>query len=219
MVVSLISRALGERTADGAEDRTTDRIVDAALRQFELFGVARTTVEQITKHSGLARVTLYRRFPGKQHLVEAVVLREVRHFLDRLDGRLDQLSTPEEKIAEGFVFTLESIRSHVLLSRLLDAEPESVLRYFTVEGGPVVAAARDYLVERVAKDFPQGARNRAELAVATELVVRLVISFLLTPQSVAALDDADAAREFAGRYLAPLLRGDGLSHGDGMADA
>ena len=211
MVVSLISRALGERTADGAEDRTTARIVDAALRQFELFGVARTTVEQITKHSGLARVTLYRRFPGKQHLVEAVVLREVRHFLDRLDGRLDQLSTPEEKIAEGFVFTLESIRSHVLLSRLLDAEPESVLRYFTVEGGPVVAAARDYLVERVAKDFPQGARNRAELAVATELVVRLVISFLLTPQSVAALDDADAAREFAGRYLAPLLRGDGAA--------
>jgi hypothetical protein len=34
-----------------------------------------------------------------------------------------------------------------------------------------------------------------------------VISFLLTPQTVAELDDADAAREFAGRYLAPLLQG------------
>jgi AcrR family transcriptional regulator len=210
MVVSLLSRALGERTAGGVpEDSTTDRVLDAALRQFELFGVARSTVEQITKRSGLARVTLYRRFPGKQHLVEAVVLREVRLFLDRLDERLDQLGTPEEKIAEGFVFTLESIRSHVMLSRLLDSEPESVLRYFTVEGGPVVAAARDYLADRVAKDFPQAARSRAELAMATELVVRLVISFLLTPQSVADLQNADAAREFAGRYLAPLLRGDG----------
>jgi AcrR family transcriptional regulator len=209
MVVTLVARALGERTGGEApEDGTTDRIIDAALRQFELFGVARSTVEQITKRSGLARVTLYRRFPGKQHLVEAVVLREVRLFLDRLDERLDQLSTPEEKIAEGFVFTLDAIRSHVLLSRLLESEPESVLRYFTVEGGPVVAAARDYLADRVAKDAPGDARSSAELAVAAELVVRLVISFLLTPQTVADLSGADAAREFAGRYLAPLLRGE-----------
>jgi AcrR family transcriptional regulator len=205
MVVSLLSRALGERMAGEAEDRTSDRIIDAALRQFELFGVARSTVEQITKRSGLSRVTLYRRFPGKQQLVEAVVLREVRLFLDSLDARLDQLSTPEEKIAEGFVFTLDAIRNHALLTRLFESEPESVLQYFTVEGGPVVAAARDYLVDRVAKDSPQRTRSRAELAVAAELVVRLVISFLLTPESVAELDDADAAREFAGHYLAPLL--------------
>jgi AcrR family transcriptional regulator len=208
MVVSLVARALGERTgAESAVDRTTDRIIDAALRQFELFGVARSTVEQITKRSGLSRVTLYRRFPGKQQLVEAVVLREVRLFLDRLDERLDQLGTPEEKIAEGFVFTLDAIRSHVLLGRLLEAEPESVLRYFTVEGGPVVAAARDYLADRVAKDNPKDRRSTTELALAAELTVRLVISFLLTPQSVAELDDADAAREFARRYLAPLLQG------------
>jgi AcrR family transcriptional regulator len=208
MVVSLVARELGERTgAETTVDRTTDRIIDAALRQFELFGVARSTVEQITKRSGLSRVTLYRRFPGKQQLVEAVVLREVRLFLDRLDERLDQLSTPAEKIAEGFVFTLDAIRSHALLARLLEAEPESVLRYFTVEGGPVVAAARDYLADRVAKDNPTDRRSHAELALAAELTVRLVISFLLTPQTVAELDDADAAREFAGRYLAPLLQG------------
>jgi AcrR family transcriptional regulator len=194
MVVSLISRALGERTSGEAEDSTTDRVLDAALRQFELFG--------------LARVTLYRRFPGKQHLVEAVVLREVRLFLDSLDARLDELSTPAEKIAEGFVFTLDAIRSHVLLSRLLDAEPESVLRYFTVEGGPVVAAARDYLADRVVKDNPSDRRSAGEVALAAELTVRLVISFLLTPESVAHLDDPAAARDFAGRYLAPLLQGD-----------
>jgi AcrR family transcriptional regulator len=208
MVVSLVARAIGERTGGEPVDRTTDRVLDAALRQFELFGVARSTVEQITKRSGLSRVTLYRRFPGKQHLVEAVVLREVRLFLDRLDERLDELSTPEEKIAEGFVFTLDAIRSHVLLSRLLDAEPESVLRYFTVEGGPVVAAARDYLADRVVKDNPSEHRSRHELAVAAELTVRLVISFLLTPESVARLDDPDAVRDFARRYLAPLLQGD-----------
>jgi len=209
MVVSLISRALGDRTGGENDDRTTDRLLQAALRQFELFGVARSTVEQITKRSGLSRVTLYRRFPGKQQVVEAVILREVRQFLDRLDERLDQLSTPEEKVAEGFVFTVDAIRSHVLLNRLLESEPESVLPYFTVEGGPVVAAARDFLVARAAKDNPNDARGCTELAVAAELVVRLVISFLLTPDSIVDLDDPDRAREFASRSLAPLLRGEG----------
>lgn len=207
MIVSLLSRALGERTDTGGEDGTTDRIVDAALRQFELFGVARSTVEQITKRSGLARVTLYRRFPGKQNLVEAVILREVRKFLDSLDARLDQLATPGARITEGFAFTVDAIRSHVLLNRLLESEPESVLPCFTVEGGPVVAAARDFLVGRFAKDYPDDGRGSTELAVAAELVVRLVISFLLTPQSVVDLDDPNAVREFAVRSLAPLLRG------------
>jgi AcrR family transcriptional regulator len=208
MIVSLLSRAIGERTEAQSEDSTTDRIVDAALRQFELFGVARSTVEQITKRSGLARVTLYRRFPGKQNLIEAVILREVRRFLDRLDARLDQLDTPQDKITEGFAFTVDAIRSHVLLNRLLASEPESVLPYFTVEGGPVVGAARDFLVGRLAKDYPDDERGSSELAVAAELVVRLVISFLLTPQSVVDLEDPDQVREFAARSLAPLLRGD-----------
>jgi AcrR family transcriptional regulator len=208
MIVSLLSRALGERAVPESDDSTADRIVDAALRQFELFGVARTTVEQITKRSGLSRVTLYRRFPGKQNLIEAVILREVRRFLEQLDARLDQLATPQEKITEGFAFTVDAIRSHVLLNRLLQSEPESVLPYFTVEGGPVVAAARDFLVGRLAKDDPDDERGTAELTVAAELVVRLVISFLLTPQSVVDLENPERVREFADRSLAPLLRGE-----------
>ena len=40
-----------------------------------------------------------------------MILREVRKFLDSLDERLDQLATPEEKVAEGFAFTVDAIRS------------------------------------------------------------------------------------------------------------
>ena len=44
----------GSPTAEG----NPQRILDAALKQFELFGIRRSTVEDITKRSGLARVTL-----------------------------------------------------------------------------------------------------------------------------------------------------------------
>ncbi|MGQ0632501.1 MAG: TetR/AcrR family transcriptional regulator [Sporichthyaceae bacterium] len=208
-VVSTLTGRVFERgpETEVLDDSTSDRILVAALRQFELFGVARSTVEQITKRSGLSRVTIYRRFPGKQNLVEAVLLKEVRAFLDALDARIADLPTQEEKLTEGFVFTLEVFANHTLLNRLLESEPESVLPMFTTEGGPVVAAARDYLAALLAKEFPGDGRDPAELSVVAELVVRLMLSFALTPQTAAALDDPDDARAFALRYLAPLLSG------------
>lgn len=210
-VSSVVSGLTGRGFERGPEtevdDATGDRILGAALRQFELFGVARSTVEQITKRSGLSRVTIYRRFPGKQNLVEAVLLREVRGFLDALDARIAELPTQEEKLTEGFVFTLEVFRTHPLLTRLLESEPESVLPMFTTEGGAVVASARDYLASLLAREFEGDGRDEQELAVVAEVVVRLMISFFLTPQTAVALDDPDDARAFALRYLAPLLSG------------
>ncbi|MGQ0625636.1 MAG: TetR/AcrR family transcriptional regulator [Sporichthyaceae bacterium] len=208
-VVSTLAGRVVERSPAGdmVDDSTSDRILVAALRQFELFGVARSTVEQITKRSGLSRVTIYRRFPGKANLVEAVLLREVREFLDALDARIAELPGQEEKLTEGFVYTLEAFRNHTLLNRLLDSEPESVLPMFTTEGGPVLAAARDYLAGLLAKEFPDDQREPAELRILAELVVRLVLSFALTPQTAVCLDVPDDARAFALRYLAPLLSG------------
>lgn len=207
-VVSGLAGRVFDRDPDTeADDSTADRILVAALRQFELFGVARSTVEQITRRSGLSRVTIYRRFPGKANLVEAVLLREVRGFLDALDERIAPLATQEEKLTEGFVFTLDTFRSHALLNRLLASEPESILPTFTVEGGPIVSAARDYLANLLAREFEGDGRDAGELAVVAELVVRLMISFALTPQTVVPIDDPEQARAFALRYLAPLLSG------------
>ena len=44
----------GSPTAEG----NAERILDAALKQFELVGIRRSTVEDITRRSGLARVCL-----------------------------------------------------------------------------------------------------------------------------------------------------------------
>lgn len=206
-LAGIVGRVFERRHADELDDSTTDRILGAALRQFELFGVYRSTIEQITRRSGFSRVTLYRRFPGKQQLVEAVLMREVRRVLDELDERVDAQTTPEDKLTEGFVFILDTIRSHALLNRLLESEPEQVLPHFTTEGGPVVAASRDYLAGRLAREFDGDGRGAHELLVVAELVVRLMISFALTPQTAVDLDDPDAARAFAIRYLQPLLSG------------
>ena len=73
----------------------TERILDAALGQFEDFGLRRSTMEDIARRCGLSRITIYRRFPRKENLVEAVVLRELRNFLGDLGSVGGSCATPE----------------------------------------------------------------------------------------------------------------------------
>jgi AcrR family transcriptional regulator len=203
---SFLTRAL-ERYGDAAaDDSTSEKIIDAALRQFELFGIARSTIADITRRSRFARVTLYRRFPSKENLIEAVILRELGRFLTDLEREIDQYPNVENRLTEGFVFALEAIRTHALLNRLLKTEPERLLPYLTVNGSTFLKTCSEFLATRLAQDMDNG-RSDTELLTVAELTVRVILSFALTPTTTVDLDDPDTARDYCRRYLAPALTG------------
>lgn len=200
----LLRRAL--RAVDEEEaDETTERVLAGALSQFEDFGVRRTTMEDVARRVGMSRITIYRRFATKDALVEAVLLRECARFFAALDAAVAGLPTTDERLVEGFAFTLEFLRDHALLNRLLSTEPASLLPHLTLEAGPILSTARIFLAERLQREVTEGRLAPLDVEVAGELLARLVLSFLLTPQSVVALDGPQPARDFARRYLAPSL--------------
>src|SRR3954463_11163384 len=87
-------------------DDTASRVLAAALEQFEEFGIRRTTMEDVARRAGLSRVTIYRRFPGKEALVEAVILGEAQRFFAELEAAVAGIESVEERIVEAFVRTL-----------------------------------------------------------------------------------------------------------------
>ena len=185
-------------------DATTEAIADAALRQFELFGISRSTMNEIARRANVARVTVYRRFPGKDALVDAVMLRELRRFLTDFDEALAPFDDTDDRLVEGFSFVLNAFREHRLLQRVLESEPETILLHLTTQGSAFVSVARDHLAARLFQDLDDG-RPAEELTIAADVVVRLIMSYLLTPQTLVDLDDRAQARAFALRYLRPLL--------------
>ena len=52
------------------------RVLDATLTCIARVGVAKTTLDDVAREAGCARATVYRYFPGKQPLLNAVVARE-----------------------------------------------------------------------------------------------------------------------------------------------
>lgn len=202
----LLAKAV-QRFGSPTVEGNAQRILDAALKQFELFGIRRSTVEDITRRSGLARVTLYRTFANKDAIVEAVLLRELEHFLSELASEAGGYPTAEDKLIEGFVFTLTTMREHALLQRLLATEPETVLPFLTIEGDGVIQTASSFLAHQLAVALPDDKRTQIELLEVAEVTVRVIVSFVLTPSQNVALGDDDAARSFARRYLVPPLLG------------
>jgi AcrR family transcriptional regulator len=194
--------------AEGApSDPAGEAILDAALHEFLAYGLRRTNVDVVAKRAGVSRATLYRRFDGKDALVQAVLVRECRRFFTSVAAATDGLSTVEERLVEGFVVGVRYAREDPLMNRLLASDPEALLPYLTVNGVLVVSVARDFLVQQgeAHGDLPV-VDGRTPAGVA-ELFVRLAISFTLTPQSAIPLDTDAEVRAFARSYLAPLMRG------------
>ena len=190
--------------AQGAspEDELTSRILDAAQELFALHGMRRCTIDDIAEHSGLGRTTVYRRFEGRSQLITAVLARECRRFFGSIFLATAHLERVEDAVVEGLLTGLRSAESS-LLSELVRTEPE-VLRLLTVDAGPIIAVAREFLVH-AAGVAPAAASHRQVQGVAGVLV-RLALSFVADARSVIALDDADRARVDLHALLDPILQ-------------
>ncbi|MGW0605168.1 TetR family transcriptional regulator [Streptomyces sp. NPDC002640] len=199
---SWLARALAEPET---EDPTARQILDAALEQFTLLGLRRSSMDDVAKRAGVSRVTVYRRFQAKDKLVEATLLREHRRFFLRLDAAVAGLPTMEERVVEGFAVALRHTRAHPLLGGLLRLEPELVLPYLTVRGSTILSVTVSYLVAHLHRAQQAEGRPEKDLWPVAELMVRVAVSFLLNPSGYIATEDEEQARAFARRYLAPLL--------------
>lgn len=186
----------------------SERILDAALRQVEDFGVRRFTVDDVAGRVGLSRVTIYRYFPTKDQLIQAVLLRELQRFTADVEAVVDKHDTPDERAIEGFVFGLATLRKHELLNRLLRTEPELILPLLTVNAAPVLATGREFIAGLIRRKVEQDGRTPDEEAIEgqSELISRIVVSFILTPDSVIELKTQAGIRRFAERHVRPMLQ-------------
>ncbi|MFC4905890.1 TetR/AcrR family transcriptional regulator [Actinomadura gamaensis] len=186
-------------------DDLDTRILDAALAEFETYGLRRVSVEDVARRAGVARTTIYRRFTNKEQLLQAVNLREVRRFLTAISDATESRGNAVDAVVEGFVVGLAAARSHPLITRVLQSEPEVFVRQLGMNGAAVLLAARDILAARLRRALP--AADPAEISAASEVMLRVAVSVLLIPGGGIPLEDESDIRAFARVHLSRLLPG------------
>ncbi|MEU8900435.1 helix-turn-helix domain-containing protein [Nocardia sp. NPDC048505] len=192
-------------------DEIATRVLRGAREQFELVGIRRTTMEDVARHCGIARASLYRRFPTKSQLVDAVVLADVRRYFEGSARAHESGHTIAEKLVNGTVFNVRFLREHTLLQKLLRTEPEALLPGLTIGAAALLDLAIDrgaaQLAELLHGSRPASAAQQRHLRTVAELHTRLTLSFALTPHTGIDLDTVDSIRAFAHTYLLPPIIG------------
>jgi AcrR family transcriptional regulator len=198
---------LAERlTRPPATDLIAERILDAALAQFCDTGLTRSTMDDVARRAGLARITIYRRFENKNALIEAVLLRECRRCLAALADAVSEVFGIEERIVEGFAFALRYAREHPLVGGLLRVEPQVILPFLTVRAELATSVIRGFLALHLARARDAGELAAPDVEPVAELMTRITTSFLLSAASCIPCETDEQMRAFARRYLVPLAR-------------
>lgn len=180
-------------------------LLDAASRRFVAVGIAKTTMEEIAREAGAGKATLYRYFPNKTAVVDALLERESDRFAHRLRQTIDERGGAIDRVEAAFVEALMFLRTHPVLDKSLREEPELVLPYLTARSGAIAASVMGVFVEVIAEGVASGELRPVRTDWAAETLFRLVMSFVTLPTLGVRLDDPRQVDEYAHALVAGAL--------------
>jgi AcrR family transcriptional regulator len=176
-----------------AESRTeaaADRILDAADALFARHDAASVGMNDIAKASGCSRATLYRYFENRDALYTAYVHREAHRVFGELGARLVHIADPRQRLTEGVVAALHSVRESPALSSWF-ASTQRPIGGELAERSEVIRALTEGFLRSLGVD---------EVEHRARWLVRVMISLLVFPGH----DDADE-RAMLEEFVLPLV--------------
>ena len=93
-------------------------IIETAQKRFGLYGVEKTSMQEIADDLMLSKASLYYYFPDKENLYKAVVEKEQNEFITKLTERMLSIKEPDLLLREYVNTRLSYFRSLLNISRL-----------------------------------------------------------------------------------------------------
>ena len=194
---------------------TDEAILAAALEQFALAGVRRTSADDVARRAGVNRATLYRRFGSRDQLLGAAYLHEAGRVLEELTRRVPDVPAdaeadfdPADNVVTMFTEAVWLMRGHSLLQRMREVDHDHIARGMTSGAADVLGFAADTIAHRVRELHRwRGTEPPADPRDLGHTVARLIHSLVLTPGGGPDLESPESARRYAATVVVPLVLG------------
>lgn len=179
-----------------------ERVVDALLECIARWGLAKTTIEDVARASGLSRATVYRLFPGgKQAIVEAAAITELARLVEAVGAELERADDLEDSLTAAVSAASRYLCSNPAFDYLHRHEPDAIEAFIAFDRLDLLFHAAGELMAPWLERFldPATAREAGVWA------ARVVLSYLTMPSP--GLDPAEPAdaRRLVSTYLLPGL--------------
>lgn len=187
-------------------DPTARAIVTAARTCFTEHGFQSTTIQDIADTAGVGVATVYRRFRHKRNLVRLTIMDESLRLSTLVSEVAGRAVTAEEGIAEVFAAFVHEASAPKLLTRSIrESRAAGELSEFLTDEN-LIAMTRGYIATWLRQWQERGELPPdVDTDVVGEMIGRLILSLIKTPKSVIPIYEPNQARDFARRYLVPLL--------------
>jgi AcrR family transcriptional regulator len=173
-----------------------DRLLRATYTCVTRFGLAKTTVEDVVKESGISRATIYRHFPGgRDELLRATVAWEIARYFGELADFVHGASDLADLLERGLAHARQQVRGHAVLRKMLDTEPERLLPLLSTESAKTLPFIADFLLPYLEREARAGRlRAGVDLHRAADYLARGILSLIGSPGRFD-LEDPDQVRE------------------------
>ena len=112
---------------DPNEPATRARILEGAVRAVARHGLAKLAMSDVSQSAGVSRGTLYRYFPTREALLDALAQREAERFFERVIEATQSARAGEARLRVLLEHATREVRAHPALQRLLESDPAEVL--------------------------------------------------------------------------------------------
>jgi len=159
------------------------RLLTSTYTCVSRYGLAKTTIDDVVKESGVSRATIYRQFPGgRDELLRETVGWEIGRYFIRLADHVEGAADLAGLLEDGLVFARRSLLEHELLQKILATEPERLLGLMSTEAAKTIPFIADFLLPYLVREELAGRlRAGVELDRAAEYVARAILSLIGAP--------------------------------------
>lgn len=164
-------------------DTPRERVLAGAFECIARAGIAKTTVEDIARASGVSRATVYRLFPrGRDELLRDTVAWEMARFFAELAVAVGSMPDFETFLERALPLAREELLGHAVLQKVLETEPDRLMPLITVEQHHVIEYLAAFFLPLLERDRAAGlVRGTVDLPRAAEYVARMALSLIASP--------------------------------------
>lgn len=182
-----------------------ERILDAAYELLLAIGMRRMTMADIARHAEVSRATLYRRWPNVQAVVAALMTREWTTALmsafqpEAVDGR--------SRLVEGVVEVVGKTRTHPLMRKIIELDPEFLTPYLLERRGSSTVAHLALVAEGIKAGQADGSIRAGDPDWLSRQIILVSLASAVSGPVLASHDEYplldEELRVMLNRYLEP----------------
>ncbi|MGH3349280.1 MAG: TetR/AcrR family transcriptional regulator [Nocardioides sp.] len=188
---------------NNGEAPIADRLIAAARACVLDVGWKRTTLTDVANRAGVSRMTVYRTYADMDSLFGDLMTREWAEVVGTVVGPDDSDAAWPDRIATGVAASVTALREDSLLRRMVDVDPEWLLRYLLQRRGRSQDAVLDMLAGQIAQGQAEGSLRAGDPVLLARSIVLTAQGFLFSAHTM-----TDEAVTHAGldQELAELVR-------------